>query len=125
MDEVADRGDLTLLLLLRVVEDQPVAVFFRKRRAHALGIGVAPVAFSAYLRKAHNDEIILFIRRRRLHLPAARKGCEDTNKNERKPSFFHDCSSFRKWFMQRGSRMDTAEPFPGSLSKDRPYFSPQ
>ena len=57
VDEIADGCDLPLLFLLGVIQNQAVAVFFRQGGAHALGVGVAPVALGAHLGEAHDDGI--------------------------------------------------------------------
>ena len=111
MNKVADGGDLTLLLLLGIVKDQPVAVLLGQSLLHAGSVGVAPVAFRAHLRKTHHDGILIGVGGGSRDRGAAGEG-EDKEQQKTKDGSLHlEYSSFsgmRVW----GSRTDTVEPLP-------------
>ena len=88
---------------------------------HAAGVGVAPVAFRADLGEAHDDGgLVVCICRLACGRGASAKE-QAQDQQQRQCAVFHrDSPSFSAKLRFMGSRMDTVEPLPAVLSKDRP-----
>ena len=121
MDEVADGGDLPLLLLLGVVEDEAEAILGGQGLLHAAGVGVAPVALRTDLRETDDDQIvILFISGVAGGGGAAPKQAEHRQQEGDQTEFHRLSTSFSPRLRVMGSSTDTVEPLPTLLSKERP-----